>query len=181
MLQQLLQDSLTKRSSRSADGAVIRRNIHQGGEATSFPTWFADIPPAVRNLVRTAMALSTDKPVLLVGPGGCGKSTIISLIGEICDRKVRRVFFDSGSDLASLLGTVATEDTEAAGSDLKFTTGPLAAAIESGQWVVLEGLDGAPPDVLAGLQPLISEGSILLPHSSVSCRCQSDPKLLSTY
>ena len=167
MLQQLLQDSLTRRSSRSADGAAIR-NVYPDGEATSFPEWFVDIPPAVRNLVRTAMALSTDKPVLLVGPGGCGKSTIISLIGEICGRKIRRVFFDSGSDLASLLGTVATEDTEAAGGDLKFTTGPLAAAIEGGQWVVLEGLDGAPPDVLAGLQPLISEGTILLPHSSVS-------------
>jgi midasin len=65
---------------------------------------------------------------------------------------------DGETDAKALLGCYVCGDSA---GDFRWQPGPLAQALAAGRWVLLEDVDGAPPDVMAALAPLL-EGRPLL-------------------
>jgi MoxR-like ATPase len=107
--------------------------------------------------------------VLLVGPPGCGKTSMLRSICSNTNRSFRRF---------SVAGGIAVEDmvgrwTLVAGETL-WMDGPLTQAVKNGWWFVCDEINAAQPDVLFILRPLLDEqrqliltdkhGEVLEPH-----------------
>jgi midasin len=67
---------------------------------------------------------------------------------------------DDQQDAKSLLGSYSCS---AVPGEFVWQPGPLARAVSEGRWVVVEGVDCAPPDILAALLPLLESGVLHIP------------------
>ena len=117
---------------------------------------------ATRNVEETMAALELEGPVLVKGPPGSGKST---LIRELCravrgrDRLVE-LQIDDQMDSKTLFGTYICTDTP---GEFKWNPGALTRAVQQGDWLLIENVDRVPLEVLAALAPLFEENRLRLP------------------
>ncbi|KAL6842329.1 hypothetical protein ACP4OV_027756 [Aristida adscensionis] len=103
----------------------------------------------------TLMAVSQKWPVLLYGPVGAGKTSLINKLAQITGNRVLSIHMDEQMDGRTLIGSyVCTEKP----GEFKWAPGSLTQAIAKGFWIVFEDIDKAPSDVQAILLPLL-EGS----------------------
>ena len=122
---------------------------------------------ARRALRSAALALADGRPLLIEGPPGCGKSALVAHLAATLGAAPTAVTLHAGdqADARALLGSYV-----AAGAPGEFTwaPGPLALAAAGGRWLVVEGADGAPPDVLAALAPLLDGGALPIPQRAAA-------------
>ncbi|ORM41180.1 Midasin [Babesia sp. Xinjiang] len=99
-------------------------------------------------------ALKVDRPILLEGEPGVGKSASISALATLHGTKLIRVNLSEHTDIMDLFGS----DIPSAGAGgLKFIwhNGPVLDAAVNGYWVVLDELNLANQQVLEGLNALL--------------------------
>jgi midasin len=113
-------------------------------------------------LESAALALCQNSPVVVEGPPGCGKTTLIRALAAATgnDSSALWLHLDDQQDAKSLLGSYTCS---AVPGEFVWQMGPLARAVAEGRWVVIEGIDTAPPDVLAALLPLLESGVLHIP------------------
>ena len=133
---------------------------------------------AERNLRAVALALCRNKPLLLEGPAGAGKSAVLeevaSLTGNI-DFIV--LHLDAQTDSKSLLGSYVVG---AAPGEFRWQPGALTQAVARGRWVVIEDVDLAPFEVLAALVPLLEERRLYVPGRGESVPAAEGFQLFGT-
>jgi midasin len=116
---------------------------------------------ARRNVEATALALCQNRPLLLEGPPGCGKSAVLE---EVAARTNNDDFvvlhLDAQTDSKSLLGAYVAG---VAPGEFAWKPGALTRAVREGRWVVVEDVDQAPFEVLAALVPLLEERTRYIP------------------
>ena len=106
---------------------------------------------ARRNLRAVAVALCRDKPLLLEGPAGAGKSAVLEEVASLTGNDdFVTLHLDAQTDSKSLLGSYVVG---AAPGEFKWQPGALTQAVARGRWVVIEDVDLAPFEVLAALVP----------------------------
>ncbi|KAM0949589.1 putative cobaltochelatase [Dioscorea sansibarensis] len=111
------------------------------------------------------MAVSQKWPILLHGPAGAGKTSLVWKLAEICEKQVLFIHVDEQMDSKTLVGSYIC--TEVPG-EFKWQPGSLTQAILNGCWVVFEDLDKAPNDVKAIILPLLEgSGSFATGHGEV--------------
>jgi len=71
-------------------------------------------------------------------------------------------------DTKNLVGTYVCNET----GEFVFKKGPLTIAAENGMWIVLRGLEIAPPDLLSFMLPLVQDNIL-----EVSATMKIKPKL----
>ncbi|XP_033116850.1 midasin-like [Anneissia japonica] len=122
------------------------------------------VPSTRKNLRSLALAVSSSSPVLLEGPVGCGKTSLVEYLAELTGRSTRsnllRVQLGDQTDSKALLGTYCCTDIP---GEFKWIAGPLTQAVLSGHWILLEDIDYAPMDVVSTLLPLLESRSLSLP------------------
>lgn len=99
-------------------------------------------------------------PVLLSGPKGCGKTSLVMQIAAHCNIEVFRVNLNVGTTVRHIKGRVGAE----AGSTV-FVPGVVTLAMEQGAWLLLDELSGATPPVALALFPVLEfdpPGEVLL-------------------
>jgi midasin len=107
-------------------------------------------PTTKMNAMRVIRALSVNKPVLLEGSPGVGKTTLVSALAKACGRPLTRINLSDQTDLMDLFGTdVPVEGAEA--GNFAWKDAPFLKAMQNGDWVLLDEMNLASQSVLEGL------------------------------
>ena len=108
-------------------------------------------PPTTRlNTFRVARALQMQKPILLEGSPGVGKTTLVAALAEVCGRPLTRINLSDQTDLMDLFGTDVPVDGAEAGN-FAWRDAPFLRAMQRGEWVLLDEMNLASQSVLEGL------------------------------
>ena len=127
--------------------------------------------PASRRALRSVMsALASEKPLLIAGAAGSGKSTLVREAADATGATLIELHLDDSVDAKTMLGTYVC--TQVPG-EFKWQPGVLTRAARKGHWVLIEDIAAAPFEVLSALTPLIESrhlelpgrGDTLVPHA----------------
>ena len=133
---------------------------------------------ATRNVEATALALCQNRPLLLEGPAGGGKSAVLE---EVAARTGNDDFvvlhLDAQTDSKSLFGSYVVGATP---GEFAWQPGALTQAVKQGRWVIIEDVDQAPFEVLAALVPLLEERRLYVPGRGESIHAHDAFQLFGT-
>ncbi|XP_007949614.1 midasin [Orycteropus afer afer] len=117
-----------------------------------------------RNLQTLAMAVASHNAVLLEGPIGCGKTSLVEHLAGMTGRRkpphLLKVQLGDQTDSKMLLGMYRCTDVP---GEFVWQPGTLTQAATKGHWILLEDIDYAPLDVVSMLIPLLENGELLIP------------------
>ncbi|XP_075410883.1 midasin isoform X2 [Tenrec ecaudatus] len=117
-----------------------------------------------RNLQTLAMAVASQNAVLLEGPIGCGKTSLVEHLAALTGRRkpphLLKVQLGDQTDSKMLLGMYRCTDVP---GEFVWQPGTLTQAATKGHWILLEDIDYAPLDVVSILIPLLENGELLIP------------------
>uniref|UniRef100_A0A0K0CYC0 Midasin n=1 Tax=Angiostrongylus cantonensis TaxID=6313 RepID=A0A0K0CYC0_ANGCA len=108
-------------------------------------------PTCVSNFYRIARALLINKPILLEGAPGCGKSSTIMALAALTGHPITRLNLSDQTDLSDLFGSDVPIVSEDGSISFQWVDGPILSAIKCGEWVLLDEMNLAPQAVLEGL------------------------------
>ena len=136
-------------------GPVIGPEKRSNGAET-----FVFTPSICRAARLTSISVAAGHPVLLCGPAGCGKSTLVQHLGARSGKSLAAVHMDDSSDMRFLLGSYVCGEQP---GSFEWRDGPLTHAVRTGQWLLLEDIDAAPVDVLSTVGAVAASGRLNLP------------------
>src|SRR3990167_572307 len=123
------------------------------------------------NLEAIFYAVSQNKPCLLVGETGTGKTSLVRYLASITNQAYRRVNLNGQTNTDDLIGKWVVKE-----GSMVWVDGVLVEAMKMGYWLVLDELNSALPEVLFLLQSLLDDdkfivlseknGEIIRPHSN---------------
>ncbi|KAJ8008932.1 hypothetical protein DPEC_G00083550 [Dallia pectoralis] len=117
-----------------------------------------------RNLRRLAMAVASQKAVLLEGPIGCGKTALVEFMATVTGHtktpEILKVQLGDQTDSKMLLGMYRCTDVP---GKFVWQPGTLTQAVSKGSWILLEDIDHAPLDVISVLLPLMENKKLMIP------------------
>ncbi|KAJ2548861.1 AAA ATPase midasin, partial [Coemansia sp. RSA 1933] len=134
-------------------------------------------PTVERNIREMALATSRSEPVLLQGPSGSGKTSLVEWVAQRTGNELVTVHLSSNMDAKVLLGNYVT--TQRAG-DFEWRAGLLTTAVAEGQWVLIENIDLAPPDVIQTLVPLLESHTLFVAMRGEAVRAHIRFRLFAT-
>lgn len=114
--------------------------------------------------------IKENKPALLIGETGTGKTTIIREEALLMKKKLVRIPVNGSTSIEEIIGKWLAKDGTTYWQD-----GILTRALKNGDWVTLDEINMALPEILAALQPLLDDdryivlsekdGEIVHPHA----------------
>lgn len=114
------------------------------------------------NLKRIISSFFVDKAILLEGPPGVGKTSLIEILSKKIGIPLYRINLSEQTDLIDLLGSDIPTDSS---SLFTWADGVLLKAMKEGAWLLLDELNMASQTVLEGLNSILDHrGSIYLPE-----------------
>uniref|UniRef100_A0A8C5T387 Midasin n=1 Tax=Malurus cyaneus samueli TaxID=2593467 RepID=A0A8C5T387_9PASS len=125
---------------------------------------FVLVESAFTNLQNLAIAVAYQTPVLLEGPIGCGKTSLVEYLAAVTGRAkpphILKVQLGDQTDSKTLLGMYRCTDVP---GEFVWQPGTLTQAVTKGHWILLEDIDYAPLDVISVLIPLLEKRELLIP------------------
>ncbi|KAI1868220.1 hypothetical protein JX265_007043 [Neoarthrinium moseri] len=116
-----------------------------------FEAGFALHAPTTKlNAMRVIRALQVQKPILLEGSPGVGKTTLVSALARACGQPLTRINLSDQTDLMDLFGTDVPVEGAGAGN-FAWRDAPFLRAMQNGEWVLLDEMNLASQSVLEGL------------------------------
>ena len=109
-----------------------------------------DTPTTKINTLRVVRALQLSKPVMLEGPPGVGKTTLVAAIASAVNVPLTRINLSEQTDVADLFGSdIPVEGAET--GTFCWRDAPFLRAMKRGQWVLLDEMNLASQSVLEAL------------------------------
>jgi midasin len=111
-------------------------------------------PTTSSNGLRVLRALQLQKPILLEGSPGVGKTALVSALGELSGHSVVRINLSEQTDMADLFGADLPVEG-GCGGEFAWRDGPLLTALKASSWILLDELNLASQSVLEGLNAVL--------------------------
>ncbi|KAI3455601.1 hypothetical protein Pfo_012264 [Paulownia fortunei] len=128
-------------------------------------------PTTRRNTLRVLRAMQLNKPVLLEGSPGVGKTSLIVALGRFSGHTVVRINLSEQTDIMDLLGSDLPVESDE-GIQFAWSDGILLQALKKGSWVLLDELNLAPQSVLEGLNAILDHrAEVFIPELGHSFKC----------
>lgn len=161
---QLVTEDLTRSITMVCGVILPRRTPRQGEQTQTSLNNLVLVDSTCQNLRRLAMAVASQKPVLLEGPIGCGKTALVEYLaavtGHVKAPDILKVQLGDQTDSKMLLGMYRCTDIP---GKFVWQPGSLTQAVSKGYWILLEDIDHAPLDVISVLLPLMENKKLTIP------------------
>ncbi|XP_030345365.1 midasin isoform X4 [Strigops habroptila] len=145
-------------------GIVLPRLQLISEEQENITSRLVMVESAFTNLQNLAIAVAYQTPVLLEGPIGCGKTSLIEYLAAVTGRAkpphILKVQLGDQTDSKTLLGMYRCTDVP---GEFVWQPGTLTQAVTKGHWILLEDIDYASLDVISVLIPLLEKKELLIP------------------
>ena len=129
------------------DGDELEHRIRERG----LPRSPIALTPRIRRaLVQLARAVRVQLPMLVTGPTGCGKTTLVLVLAELCQASVRQVYMTAETESSLLVGSMKPE-----GDLVDWEDGVITRCVTTGDWAMLDNLADADSCVLERLNPCL--------------------------
>lgn len=121
-----------------------------------------DAPTTSMNFLRVARALQVDKPILLEGSPGVGKTSLVTVLAEVTGNNLTRINLSEQTDLIDLFGSDVPGENS---GEFVWRDAPFLRAMQLGEWVLLDEMNLASQSVLEGLNACLDHrGEAYIPE-----------------
>ncbi|EIN12894.1 P-loop containing nucleoside triphosphate hydrolase protein [Punctularia strigosozonata HHB-11173 SS5] len=122
------------------------------------------VPTTRDNAVRITRAFQVQKPILLEGSPGVGKTSLIAALANISGHHLHRINLSDQTDLVDLFGSDLPVEGAGPG-DFAWRDGEFLTALKEGHWVLLDEMNLASQTVLEGLNSVLDHrGTVYIPE-----------------
>lgn len=156
---------------------LLSRNTDDGAELDE--NAFVPTVPSVAVLRRLAENVQNNRPVMLYGKAGAGKTFLINQLARFMayQDSIVKIHLGEQTDAKLLLGTYTSGEKP---GTFQWRLGVLTTAVREGKWVVIEDIDKAPTEVLSVLLTLLEKRELTIPSRGEVIRAKSGFQLIST-
>jgi len=116
------------------------------------------------NAMKVLRALQIQKPILLEGSPGIGKTSLVEALAARLGQPLTRINLSDQTDVSDLFGADLPVEGGSAGQ-FAWRNGPFLNALEKGEWILLDELNLASQSVLEGLNAVFDHrGEVYIPE-----------------
>lgn len=121
-------------------------------------------PTTLSNIGRLFRACQLDKPILLEGSPGVGKTSLVTALAHIACQHLVRINLSDQTELIDLFGTDYPVEGGRSGS-FAWKEAAFLQSMRNGDWVLLDEMNLATQTVLEGLNAVLDHrGSVFIPE-----------------
>ncbi|KAI6098294.1 hypothetical protein EDD16DRAFT_1527318, partial [Pisolithus croceorrhizus] len=138
--------------------------IPRGPEVVSIDGFNLNAPTTRENVIRVARACQLEKPILLEGSPGVGKTSLVAALAKLAGYRLCRINLSDQTDLIDLFGSDLPAESGAPG-EFVWKDAEFLRAMQEGHWVLLDEMNLAPQTVLEGLNAILDHrGTVFVPE-----------------
>lgn len=158
---------------------ISSSSSNSSGEQQLEETKFVPTNSAVEVLRKLASNIQFNKPVMLYGKAGAGKTFLINQLANYMSYtdSIVKIHLGEQTDAKLLLGTYASGEKP---GTFEWRTGVLTSAVQEGKWVLIEDIDKAPTEVLSVLLTLLEKRELSIPSRGEVIKAKNGFQLFST-
>lgn len=139
-------------------------SVPRGPFATAKTSFTIHAPTSLDNSMRILRACQLDKPILLEGSPGVGKTSLIVALAALSRNNLCRVNLSDQTDLMDLFGSDLPVEGGTPG-EFAWKDAGFLHALQKGDWVLLDEMNLAPQSVLEGLNAILDHrGTVYIPE-----------------
>jgi MoxR-like ATPase len=146
---------MSKKSNNLKFGKIeLKKNTGTSPHVPTNSGGFVDHGEILKTL---AIGIEKDLPVLLIGESGTGKTSAIRYLAQETNNALRRINLNGGTGADELVGRLLLNE-----KGTYWVDGVLTEALRNGEWVVLDEINAALPEVLFVLHSILDDDAQLV-------------------
>ncbi|GAV27477.1 hypothetical protein PMKS-000945 [Pichia membranifaciens] len=154
-------------------------SIERRAGAPQADSFNLEAPTTASNAARVVRALQVQKPILLEGSPGVGKTSLITALALATGNELTRINLSEQTDLIDLFGSDSPVEGGQAG-EFVWRDAPYLRAMQKGEWVLLDEMNLASQSVLEGLNACLDHrGEVYIPELDKSFISHPDFKVFA--
>lgn len=138
--------------------------------------------PDPADVEAVALAIDRDLPVLIVGPTGCGKTSLVHHMASLVGSQIVRINMTGDYRTANFVGqfVLSAQYSQSGQSEVVWDDGPLLKAMRSGAWLLVDEIDACPPGVMLAMQSVLEPSRTITLPNGEAVKAHKDFRIFAT-